>query len=145
MGINKKKEGVVIVRGTSSTNSIVKLLPHIAENGPNVKIVSAISWGLFQRQTDSYRKSIISENELADLMIITNGAKRLMHKWSTNKMVDDYSISSDWDNRWRTGGSLNEIISEAHLDPNNILKGIELFAKNRQKRLSQLISEIPKS
>jgi transketolase len=50
--INKKKEGVVIVRGTSSTNSIVKLLPHIAENGPNVKIVSAISWGLFQRQTD---------------------------------------------------------------------------------------------
>jgi transketolase len=78
-------------------------------------------------------------------MIITNGAKRLMHKWSTNKMVDDYSISSDWDNRWRTGGSLNEIISEAHLDPNNILKGIELFAKNRQKRLSQLISEIPKS
>ena len=73
------KEGLVIVRGTSSTNSLVKILPKLKLEGPNVKVVAAISWELFKQQTKDYRESIISNQEWMDAMVITNGAKRLMH------------------------------------------------------------------
>lgn len=142
---DKDREGVVIVRGTSSTNSVVKILPNLLENGPNVKIVAAISWGLFQMQSEAYRNSMIAQTEWHDSMIITNGARRLMHKWTANKIVLDYTLSPDWDDRWRTGGSLDEIIKEAHLDSESVLKGIQTFAKDRTKRLSQLKSELPES
>ncbi|MFQ6678138.1 MAG: 1-deoxy-D-xylulose-5-phosphate synthase N-terminal domain-containing protein [Fidelibacterota bacterium] len=140
---NKKKEGVIIVRGTSSTNSIVQLLPRIKEEGPNVKIVAAISWELFQRQNEKYRKSIIAPAEWHDAMVITNGARRLMHKWIANKIVEEYSLSSDWDNRWRTGGSVDEIVDEAHLSPRWIWDGIVKFANEQTQRLKWLKAHIP--
>ncbi len=140
----KPKEGVVVVRGTSSTESVVKLLPKLMAVGPNVKIVAAVSWELFQRQTDTYKNSIIDPKEWNDMMIITNGARRLMHKWMANPVVEEYSLSSDWDNRWRTGGSVEQIVAEAHLDPNSVWKGIQLFADERNQRLSVLQNSIPK-
>ena len=140
---DKAKEGIVIVRGTSSTNSIVELLPRIKEEGPNVKIVAAISWELFQRQSEEYRNGIIAPNEWHDAMIITNGARRLMHKWVANKIVEEYSLSSDWDNRWRTGGSVDEIVDEAHLSPRWIWDGITKFAADRKDRLDEIRGGIP--
>ena len=140
---DKAKEGIVIVRGTSSTNSIVELLPRIKEEGPNVKIVAAISWELFQRQSEKYRNSIIAPTEWHDTMIITNGARRLMHKWVANKIVEEYSLSSDWDNRWRTGGSVDEIVDEAHLSPRWIWDGITKFAADRKDRLDEIRGGIP--
>jgi len=140
---DKEKEGVVIVRGTSSTNSIVKLLPRIKEEGLNVKIVAAISWELFQRQNAEYRNSIIAPVEWHDTMVITNGARRLMQKWMANQEVEKYSLSSDWDNRWRTGGSVDEIVDEAHLSPQWIWEGITKFAANRKDRLDAIRGEIP--
>ena len=56
---DRPHEGVIIVRGTSSTNTIVSILDQIGSKY-NVKIVSAISWELFQRQDQSYKNSIIS-------------------------------------------------------------------------------------
>ncbi len=44
-------------------------------------------------------------------------------------------MSSDWDDRWRTGGSVDEIVAEAHLDPESLAQGIRLFAADREKRL----------
>ena len=41
---NKNKDGVVIIRGTSSINSLIKILPQIKSDFPNVKIIAAISW-----------------------------------------------------------------------------------------------------
>jgi transketolase len=140
---DKEKEGVVIVRGTSSTNSIVKLLPKIKEEGLNVKIVAAISWELFQRQNAEYRNSIIAPVEWHDAMVITNGARRLMQKWMANQEVEKFSLSSDWDNRWRTGGSVDEIVDEAHLSPRWIWEGITKFAANRKDRLDAIRGEIP--
>jgi len=35
-------------------------------------------------------------------MVITNGAFKLMRDWA---VVREYSLSSDWDNRWRIGGA----------------------------------------
>jgi transketolase len=140
---DKDKEGVVIVRGTSSTNSIVELLPRIIEEGPNVKIVAAISWVLFKKQTDAYKEAIIAKDEWHNAMIITNGGRRLMHKWIANKVVKDYSLSPDWDDRWRTGGSLEEIIDEAHLSPRWIWAGITKFAEDQAKRLTIIREGLP--
>ena len=140
---DRKKEGLVIVRGTSSTNSVVELLPRIKTEGPNVKIVAAISWVLFQKQHESYRNSIIAPNEWHDAMVITNGGRRLMHKWMANKIVEEYSLSPDWDNRWRTGGTVDEIVDEAHLSPRWLWAGITKFATNRRDRLESIRESIP--
>jgi len=141
--IDRPKEGLVIVRGTSSTNSLVKILPKLKLEGPNVKVVAAISWELFKQQTKDYRESIISNQEWMDAMVITNGAKRLMHKWIANRVVEVYSMSPDFDNRWRTGGSLDEIIAESKLDPESIWEGINRFANERKQRLASIQASIP--
>ncbi|MDG2398179.1 MAG: transketolase, partial [Candidatus Marinimicrobia bacterium] len=141
--IDRPKEGLVIIRGTSSTNSLVKILTKLKLEGPNVKVVAAISWELFKQQTENYRESIISNQEWMDAMVITNGAKRLMHKWIANRVVEVYSMSPDFDNRWRTGGSLDEIIAESKLDPESIWEGINRFANERKQRLASIQASIP--
>lgn len=140
---DKEKEGLIIVRGTSSTNSIVELLPRIKADGPNVKIVAAISWVLFQQQDELYRNSIIAQDEWYDAMVITNGGRRLMYKWMANKVVEEYSLSPDWDDRWRTGGSVDEIVDEAHLSPKWLWEGISRFTTDRRVRLKTIRGGIP--
>ena len=141
---NRPKEGVVIVRGTSSTNTIVSILEQIGSEY-NVKIVSAVSWELFRRQDQAYKDSIISETEWSDSMIVTNTGLRLMHNWISNRIVSEYSVSPDWDDNWRTGGSLDEIIDEAHLSPRWVLEAIRKFASERNSRLERLNKQVPSS
>ena len=140
---SRPKKGVVIIRGTSCTNSLMKILPRFNVENLNVKIVAAISWELFQRQPTSYRISIISDQEWMDAMVITNGAIRLMHKWIANRVVEKYSMSPDFDNCWRTGGSLDEIVAESKLDPSSLWEGINRFAEEREQRLSSVRDSIP--
>ena len=140
---NKNKDGVVIIRGTSSINSLIKILPQIKSDGPNVKIITAISWELFRRQTIEYQQKIISDIEWPDSMIITNGAINLMKNWISNRVVQDYSLSPDFDNRWRTGGSVDEIIAESKLDSQSLFEGIKRFANERNDRLNRLHQSIP--
>jgi len=141
---NRPKEGVVIVRGTSSTNTMVSILEQIGSEH-NVKIVSAVSWELFRRQDQAYKDSIISETEWSDSMIVTNTGLRLMHNWISNRIVSEYSVSPDWDDNWRTGGSLDEIIDEAHLSPRWVLEAIQKFASERNSRLERLNKQVPSS
>jgi transketolase len=139
----RPKEGLVFIRGTSSTSSLVSLLPRISAEGPNIKIVAAISWELFQRQTEEYRNSIATPAEWNDAMVITNNSRRSMSKWMVNPVVEEYSLSSDWDNRWRTGGSVEEIVDEAHLSPRWVWDGLIKFAESRPERLRRLREELP--
>ena len=139
---NRPKEGVVIVRGTSSTNTVVSVLEQIASEH-NVKIVSAVSWELFRRQDQAYRNSIISETEWSDSMIVTNTGLRIMHNWLSNRIVSEYSVSPDWDDNWRTGGSLDEIIDESHLSPRWVLEAIRRFTLERGSRLERLNKQVP--
>ena len=67
----------------------------LRKEGPNVKVISAISWELFKRQSHKYRQTLITDSEWNDSMIITNGAKRLMHKWIANSIVEEYSMSPE--------------------------------------------------
>jgi transketolase len=61
-----------------------------------------------------------------------------MHDWLPHKVAERYAMSSDWDDRWRTGGSVEELKKEAHIDPESVWKGIERFASEREKRLAEL-------
>jgi transketolase len=47
-------------------------------------------------------------------------------------------MSPDWDNRWRTGGRVEELKLEAHIDPGHLLAGIEKFARDREQRLKRI-------
>jgi transketolase len=61
-----------------------------------------------------------------------------MADWSFNSIADEYAVTPDYDNRWRTGGSLDEVIDESHLSPEWVLKGIEKFVGDRKSRLERL-------
>jgi transketolase len=71
-------------------------------------------------------------------MMISNRARRLAGDWIAHPLAAEYSLTSDWDARWRTGGTVEEVIAEAHLDPAHILGGIERFARERDRRLARL-------
>ena len=130
--------GTVIVSGTSSTANLVKVLPELDAKGLNVKIIAGVSQDLYRKQPDSYREKILPMRKWMDSMIISNGARRTMHDWICNKVSEEYSLTPDWDNSWRGGGSLETVIEDAHLSPEWILKGIERFVKDREKRLKRL-------
>jgi transketolase len=135
----RPREGTLIVQGTSTTDSIYELLPRLlAGEGPNVKIVQACSWELFQLQDAAYRESVLSPADWLDSTVITNGARRTMYDWLAHKISEEYAMSSDWDDRWRTGGSVEEVKREAHIDPESLWAGIERFAADRESRLKRL-------
>ncbi len=141
---DKPREGVVFVRGTKAVDELVSMLPRLKTEGPNVKIVAALSWYLFDLQDKAYQQSIVADDEWADAMIITNTAIDLMGNWIKAPVVKEYSLSADWDNRWRSGGTLADVIDEAHLSAKWQWEAIEKFAAERNQRLEQLKSGLPK-
>lgn len=134
----RPRRGTVFVQGTSTTANVVKILPDLDREGLNVRIVAAISPQLFALQEPAYRERIASLADRWDAMCITNRALRLMRDWIAHEVVAEYSLAADWDDRWRTGGTVEEVIEEAHLDPAHILEGIERFVREREQRLRRL-------
>jgi len=135
---NKEKMGTIIVQGTSSTLSVVNIIDELKKANLNVRIVAAPSYELFRRESEEYKNKVFPWKQFNDAMIITNESIKLMYHWIANPVVKEYSLSSDWDNRWRTGGTLDEVIEEAHLDEKHVFDGIERFVKDREKRISKL-------
>lgn len=130
--------GTVYVQGTMSTANVVKVLPELDRRGLNVRIVAAISPQLFAMQDEAYRNELCSPADRWDGMAITNRAYRLMRDWVDGPISEEYSLSSDWDDRWRTGGTVDEVIDEAHLGPSHILDAIERYVADRDARLARL-------
>jgi transketolase len=130
--------GTVYVQGTMSTANLVKVLPRLDEEGLNVRVVAAISPQLFRMQDAAYRDEICSAADRWDGMAITNRAFKLMRDWVDGPIAEEYSLSSDWDNRWRTGGTVDEVIDEAHLGPDHILEAIRRYVADRDARLRRL-------
>jgi transketolase len=135
---DQPRGGVVYVRGTMPTANLIGVLPQLDDLGINVKIVAALSPQLFARQPARYRDSVIGPAGRLDAMVITNGAFKLMTDWADDPAVREYSLSSDWDDRWRTGGSVDEVMEEARLDAARILAALKRFAADRPDRLRQL-------
>ena len=46
--------------------------------------------------------------------MISNQGRKLMHDWLPNKTAEKYAMTTDWDDRWRTGGTVEEIKLEAN-------------------------------
>ncbi|NPV53519.1 MAG: transketolase [Firmicutes bacterium] len=126
------KMGTLIVQGTSTTDGVCRILPKLDELGLNVKVVAGISYELFMKQPEAYRNTVLPEEDWRDSMCITNMARRLMYDWIYSKESASYSMSSDWDNRWRTGGTVEEVLDEAHLTEKWLLEGIERFARRER-------------
>jgi len=136
----RRRDGCVIVQGTTSTANIVKILPDLAARGLNVKIVAAVSPQLFARQSEAYRRRILPGADRLDSMGVTNRSRDSLRRWMATEVSLGYTLSADWDDRWRTGGTLEEVVEEARLDPGHILEGIETFVREREIRLSRIES-----
>ena len=134
----RPRAGTVYVQGTATTANVINALPEIDRLELNVRIVACISPQLFRLQGAAYRDRICSEADRLDGMAITNRAYKLMHDWVTGPIGETYSLSSDWDNRWRTGGTVEEVIDEAHLGPRHIIDGITRYANERAQRHARL-------
>jgi transketolase len=132
------KGGCIFVQGTTSTANVVKLLPELDAKGLNVKIVATPSPELFKAQPKEYQDSIVTTADKWDSTFITNCGRRLMRDWVFNPLADRYAMVPDWDDQWRTGGQLGEVIEEAHLDEASLLTGIERFVNERDQRLAEL-------
>jgi transketolase len=133
---HRAADGTIIVRGTMPTSHLISLLPDIGGRGYNVKIVAAVSLGLFERQPAGYRTSILSDADKEHSMVITNGALRWMAEWSSDSVAARYSLSPERDGRWRTGGSVDEVMDEAGLSRDQMLTGIERFVRDQRARRS---------
>ncbi len=138
----KPRGGTFYVQGTSAMANVVKLLKTLDEKGLNVKIVYVASTELFELQPESYRKAVVTDADRVDSTVITTQSRSLMKDWTFNERNLAYAISSDWDNRWRTGGTLEEVLDEAHLSPEWILNGIERFVADRNARMEALRKEL---
>jgi transketolase len=136
------KGGTIIVQGTSAVASVVKLLPELDQHDINVKLICATSPQLFALQPQEYQEKVLAPGDRLNSTVITTQARWLMHDWLFNKVAEQYALSADWDNRWRTGGALEEVIDEARLTPEWVLKGIEHFVKDRDLRLNHLQAEL---
>jgi transketolase len=134
----KPRGGALVVQGTSAMVSLCKILPELEARNLNVKIVYAASAELFARQPASYRETLLSPADRVDSTVITTQSRGSMADWVFNELTQEYALSSDSDNRWRTGGTVDEVIEEARLSPEWMLKGIERFVRDRDARLSRL-------
>jgi transketolase len=131
------RHGYVVVQGSNSTVNLVKALPRLEAAGVNVKIIAAISEDLFDRQPETYRQSVLPPEAHYDLMVVSTGTRRVWPIRDVGPLTDAYSLTSDWDNQWLTGGLEPDVIAEAHLDEESIFAGIKRFAEAREQRLGQ--------
>jgi transketolase len=132
---NQPRHGYVISQGSSSTVNLVKVLPRLEAAGVNVKVIAAISEELFDRQPQAYRDSVLPPEARYDLMVVSTGTRRVWPLRNLGPLTDEYSVTSDFDNCWRTGGLEPDVIAEAHLDPDSIFAGVKRFADEHERRI----------
>ncbi len=133
----KPRHGYVLSQGSSSTFNVVNQIPKLEEAGINVKIIAVISEDLFDHQPESYRHSVLPPEAYYDLMVVSTGTRRVWPVRNLGPLTDEYSMTSDWDNQWLTGGIEPDVIAEAHLDGKSVLTGITRFAQDRDQRLTR--------
>ncbi|QDV09790.1 Transketolase [Planctomycetes bacterium Poly30] len=135
----RPKEGTLIIEGTATMESMISLLPKFHDgSAPNCKLIATSSYELFMRQDKEYRDSVLHKSDWLDSTVISNGSRIGMHPWLSSKVAEQYAMTSDHDDRWRTGGSLEEVVAEAKLDPDSLMIGIQRFASDREERLGRL-------
>ncbi|MDE0420527.1 MAG: hypothetical protein OXK76_06515 [Gammaproteobacteria bacterium] len=134
---DKPRHGYVVAQGSSSTFNLVQALPDLAAQGINVKVIAAISEELFDRQPAAYRESVLPPEAKHDMMVVSTGTQRVWPVRDVGPLTGEYSMVSDWHDRWLTGGLEPDVIAEAHLDQASIAAGVTRFANERESRLAR--------
>ena len=134
---DQPKHGYVIASGSSSTVNLVRALPRLEAAGVNVRVIAAISEELFDRQPEAYRQAVLPPEALYDLMIVSTATRRMWPVQNVGPLTDEYSMTSDWDDQWLTGGLEPDVIAEAHLDADSLFAGVQRFANARDERLAR--------
>jgi transketolase len=137
---SRPRGGTVFVQGTSAMAGILGVFPELEEL--NLKIVYVASSEMFALQSSAYRKQVLSAMDRADSTVITTQARCLVRDWIFSNVAEEYALCADWDNRWRTGGTLEEVLEEARLSPKQLLAGMRRFAKDRKERLQRLSGDV---
>jgi len=138
----RPKQGTVILQGASASVNAVKVLPRLEEAGINVRVVSAVSEELFDRQPQAYRDKVLPSEALYDAMVVSTGTRRMWPVRNLGPLTDEYSLTSDWDNQWLTSGMEKDVIEEAHLDPDSIFNGIQRFAADHETRIERQVKDL---
>ena len=131
------RHGYVVAQGSSATVNVVRAIPKLEAAGVNVRIVAAISEELFDRQPASYRESVLPAGAFYDLMVVSTGTRRVWPVKNVGPLTDEYSMTSDWDHQWLTGGMEADVVAEAHLDVDSIVAGVTRFARDRDARIAR--------
>ena len=131
---DKPKQGYVVVQGASATNNLMSVISQVDESGINVRIISAISEELFRAQSKSYQDTVLPDSAKFNMMVISTGTKRMWPVSSVGPLTEQYSLVSDWNDSWLSGGSEEEVLQEANLDSETILNAIKKFADDSEKR-----------
>ena len=134
---NQPRHGYVLAQGSSSTFNLMQALPDLAADGVNVRVIAAISEELFDRQPQTYRDSVLPPQARYDLMVVSTGTRRVWPVRGLGPLTEEYSLVSDWHDRWLTGGLEPDVIAEAHLDQASIAAGVARFAAERGSRLKR--------
>ena len=132
------QQGVIMVLGTMSTYNLINALPAIDAAGVNVKIVAVPSPQLFHLQDEEYQNSVLTVGDMLNSTYVTNRARRTMVDWNFNPLADRYAMSSDWDDMWRPGGSLDEVCESAGIDTDSLANGVVAFAEDWEARMREL-------
>jgi transketolase len=135
---SKPKQGTILCQGTSVVDSMVKLLPELREKGPNVRVLVISSHELFRMQPKDYQDKLLAWRDWQDSTVFSSAGRKVMREWFANQVCEEYALTPDWDDRWRTGGSVEEIVKEAHLDSASLREGIARFVADREKRLARI-------
>ena len=129
--------GTVWVQGASSTVNLVSILDRLDADGLNVRVAAVISPELFADQPEAYRRHIYPEAARFDSMVVSTMTKRVPPLPDLGPLTEEYSLYADHDDRWRTGGTEDDVIAEARLDPDSIYEGIARFVREREARLER--------
>jgi len=108
----------------------------------NVRVVAVISEELFNLQPGEYRHKVLPDPQRFDCMVITTMTKRIMPLSNLGPLTEEYSLSADFDDRWRTGGTEDDVIREARLDEDSVFEGIKRFVSDREQRLKRQIDAL---
>ena len=137
--------GTVWVQGASSTVNLVSILDKLATEGINVRVAAVISPELFADQSEQYQQHIYPHAARYDSMVISTMTKRVPPLPDLGPLTEEYSLYADQNDRWLSGGTEDDVIAEAGLDPTSIYQAIERFAQKREIRLEhqrQALSEL---
>ena len=90
-------------------------------------------------ESEDYKKIVFNLEDKYNCMFITTFTKKYPPLPNLGPLTEEYSLSADYDDRWRTGGTEEDIIKEARLDPNSILKSVLRFILDYDKRMQRQV------